>query len=123
MKSHKDLEVWRASIDLARDIYELTRAYPKEEQYGIVTQMRRSAVSVASNIAEGAARQGNKEFLQFLYIALGSASELDTQIEISRKIGFGEGRQLDEVQKHLEMISKMIQGLIRSVKRTANERH
>jgi four helix bundle protein len=120
MKSHKDLEVWRASIDLARDIYELTRAYPKEEQYGIVTQMRRAAVSVASNIAEGAARQGNKEFLQFRYIALGSASELDTQIEISRKIGFSDGHRLDEVQKHLEAISKMIQGLIHSVKRKAN---
>lgn len=120
MKSHKDLEVWRASIDLARDIYELTRAYPKEEQYGIVTQMRRAAVSVASNIAEGAARQGNKEFLQFLYIALGSASELDTQIEISRKIGFSDGHRLDEVHKHLETISKMLQGLIHSVKRTAN---
>ena len=123
MKSHKDLEVWRASVDLARDIYELTRAYPKEEQYAIVTQMRRAAVSVASNIAEGAARQGNKEFLQFLYIALGSASELDTQIEISRKIGFNDGHRLDEVQKHLETISKMLQGLIRSVKRTANEKH
>ena len=123
MKSHKDLEVWRASIDLAREIYELTQAYPKEEQYGIVSQMRRAAVSVASNIAEGAARQGNKEFLQFLYIALGSASELDTQIEISRKIGFSDGHRLDEVQKHLETISKMLQGLIRSVKRTANEKH
>lgn len=120
MKSHKDLEVWRTSIDLARDIYELTREYPKEEQYGIVTQMRRAAVSFASNIAEGAARQGNKEFLQFLYIALGSASELDTQIEISRKIGFSDGHRLDEVQKHLETISKMIQGLIHSVKRKAN---
>jgi len=63
MKSHKDLEVWRASIDLARDIYALTRTYPKEEQYGIISQMRRSAVSVPSNIAKGAARQGNKEFL------------------------------------------------------------
>lgn len=82
--------------------------------------MRRAAVSVASNIAEGAARQGNKEFQQFLYIALGSASELDTQIEISRKIGISDGHRLDEVQKRLETISKMIQGLIRSVKRAAN---
>ena len=85
--------------------------------------MRRAAVSVASNIAEGAARQGNKEFLQFLYIALGSASELDTQIEISRKTGFSDGHRLDEVQKHLETISRMLQGLIRSVKRTTNEKH
>ncbi|MDP2240471.1 MAG: four helix bundle protein [Burkholderiales bacterium] len=104
---------------MARDTYELTKAYPKDEQYGIVSQMKRSAVSIASNIAEGAARQGNKEFLQFLYIALGSASELDTQIEISRKIGLGDSRKLDELQNHLETISKMLQGLIRSIKSQA----
>ena len=120
MKSHKDLDVWRTAIDLARDIYELAKAYPKDEQYGIVSQMKRSAVSIASNIAEGAARQGSKEFLQFLYIALGSASELDTQIEISRKIGLGRSGQLDEVQGSLDTISKMIQGLIRSVKNSTN---
>ena len=74
-------------------------------------------VSLLKLSNEGAARQGNKEFLQFLYIALGSASELDTQIEISRKIGFSDGHRLDELQKHLETISKMIQGLIHSVKR------
>ncbi len=82
-----------------------------------------SLASLAVNVSllklsnEGAARQGNKEFQQFLYIALGSASELDTQIEISGKIGFSDGHRLDEVQKHLETISKMIQGLIHSVKR------
>ena len=119
VKSHKDLDVWRAAIDMARDIYELTKAYPKEEQYGIVSQMRRSAVSIASNIAEGAARQGNKEFIQFLYVALGSASELDTQIEVSRKIGLGDSKALLELQKDLESISKMLQGLIRSVKNAA----
>ena len=83
MKNHKDLDVWQQAIDLAQHTYEITKTFPKEELYGIVSQMRRSAVSVASNIAEGAARQGNKEFIEFLYIASGSASELDTQIEIS----------------------------------------
>ncbi len=120
MKSHKDLDVWRAAIDMARDIYELTKAYPKEEQYGIISQMRRSAVSIASNIAEGAARQGNKEFVQFLYIALGSASELDTQIEVSRAIGLADSNALLDLQKNLESISKMLQGLIRSVKNATN---
>ena len=66
MKSHKELNVWRASIDLALDVYELTRAYPKEEQYGMVAQMRRWVDSIGSIIAEGAARQGTKEFIQFL---------------------------------------------------------
>ena len=69
MKNHKDLDVWQQSIDLAQQIYEVTKTYPKEELYGLVSQMRRCSVSVASNIAEGAARQGSKEFIQYLYIA------------------------------------------------------
>ena len=98
MKSHKDLDVWRAAIDMARDIYELTKSYPKEEQFGIISQMRRSAVSIASNIAEGAARHATKEFVQFLYIAVGSATELDTQLEISKAVKMAEPERLDAVQ-------------------------
>ena len=116
MKSHKDLDVWRAAIDLAREVYEVTKTFPKEEQYGLVSQMRRSAVSIASNIAEGAARQGTKEFVHFLYVAVGSANELDTQIEISKAIEFGEEQRLRTLQQSLEAVSKMLQGLIRSVK-------
>jgi four helix bundle protein len=120
MKSHKDLKVWKDGIQLVKAVYLTTSGYPKEEMYGLTAQMRRAAVSVVSNIAEGAARQGNKEFIQFLYIALGSASELDTQIEVSGEIGFGDGQELHELQKNLETISKMIQGLIRSVKQSAH---
>ena len=116
MKSHKDLEVWRASIDLARDVYEVTREYPKEEQYGIVAQMRRSAVSIGSNIAEGAARQGTKEFVQFLYIAVGSATELDTQIEISKATRMVDSRRLDAVQALITRVTMMLRGLIRALK-------
>ncbi|MGH9202564.1 MAG: four helix bundle protein, partial [Vicinamibacterales bacterium] len=76
MRSHKDLDAWRVAVDLAQQIYEVTRAFPKEEQFGLSAQMRRAAVSIPSNIAEGAARQGSKEFAQFLFFALGSASEL-----------------------------------------------
>ena len=118
MKMHKDLEVWRASIRLAKDIYELTKHYPKEELFGLVSQMRRAAVSVASNIAEGAARNGDKEFLQFLYIALGSASELDTQIEISRAITVGDSEKLKGLQESTARIMMMLNGLIRSVKQS-----
>ena len=118
MKTHKDLEVWRASIRLAKDIYELTKHYPKEELFGLVSQMRRAAVSVASNIAEGAARNGDKEFLQFLYIALGSASELDTQIEISRAIAVGDSEKLKGLQESTARIMMMLNGLIRSVKQS-----
>ncbi len=117
MKTHKDLDVWKRAIELAKDVYELTKNYPKEELYGLVSQMRRSAVSIASNISEGAARQGKKEFIQFLYIALGSASELDTQIEISKSTGNGETSKLDAIQNNMENIKKMLSGLIRSLKR------
>lgn len=90
MSTHKDLDVWRDSVALTKAIYLVTESFPKEEMYGLVSQMRRSAVSIPSNIAEGAARQGGKEFIQFLYMALGSASELDTQLEISKSIGIGD---------------------------------
>ena len=79
--------------------------------------MRRAAISIAGNIAEGAARTGSKEFIQFLYISLGSASELDTQIEIARRIGLGEPSDLEKLELQTNMISRMLQGLIRSVKR------
>lgn len=68
MKTHKDLDVWKQSIALSKEIYQLTKTFPKEEMFGLVSQMRRAAVSIASNIAEGAARRGNKEFSHFLYI-------------------------------------------------------
>ncbi len=116
LKSHKDLDVWRAAIDLARDIYELTKTYPKEEQYGMVSQMRRSAVSIASNVAEGAARQGKKEFIQFLYVAVGSASELDTQIEISKVAKLVDTGRLDVVQAQVTRVTMMLRGLIRALK-------
>ncbi len=116
MKSHKDLDVWRAAIDMARDIYELTKAYPKEEQYGITSQMRRSAVSIASNIAEGAARQGTKEFVQFLYVAVGSATELDTQLEISKAAKLLDAGRLEAAQDRLTRVIMLLRGLIRSLK-------
>ena len=79
MRNHKDLNVWKSSIQLAKQVYHVTDEFPKEETYGLVSQMRRAAVSVASNIAEGAARRGTREFIRFLHMAAGSASELDTQ--------------------------------------------
>ena len=84
MGTHKDLEVWRQAIELAKVVYRLTANFPASELYGLISQMRRSAVSVASNIAEGAARHTDKEFMQFLYIALGSLAELDTQYILAK---------------------------------------
>ena len=91
----------------------MTANYPKAEAFSLVTQMRRSAVSIASNIAEGAARQGDKEFIHFLHMALGSASELDTQAEISLEVGVGDRSQLKELQNLTYRVSQLIHGLIR----------
>ena len=79
IKTHKDLDVWNDAMELVTNIYKLTKSFPKDELYGLTSQMRRSAVSVPSNIAEGAARKNKAEFIQFLHIALGSSSELETQ--------------------------------------------
>lgn len=117
IKNHKDLKVWQEAVELSVICYDVTKRFPREEQFGLVSQMRRAAISIASNIAEGAARTGSKEFVQFLYISLGSASELDTQIEIAKRIGLGELSDLERLQLQANMISRMLQGLIRSVKR------
>ena len=85
MKSHKDLIVWKKSMDLVQITYEFSTNYPDSEKFGLISQMRRAAVSVPSNIAEGAARNSTKEYIRFLYIALGSLSELETQILISTR--------------------------------------
>jgi len=86
--NHKELDVWKESMLLAKEVYLLTKGFPKEELYGITSQIRRASVSVPSNIAEGAARSSDKEFIQFLYISLGSISELETQLLLSRDLGF-----------------------------------
>jgi four helix bundle protein len=87
-RSHKKLDVWKDSVDLATHIYQITEKFPKAEVYGLTSQMRRAVISVPSNIAEGAARFSPKEFGQFLNIAGGSLSELDTQLEIAYNLGF-----------------------------------
>ncbi|MDP3092317.1 MAG: four helix bundle protein [Nitrospira sp.] len=111
--SHKDLDVWKRSMDLASTVYRLSAQFPKEEVYGLSLQARRSAVSIPSNIAEGAARNSSKEFIQHLYIALGSAAELETQLLLARQMDFL--TETDPLQQ-LDQIRKMLIGLIQSVK-------
>ena len=84
--NHKDLEVWKQAIELTKAVYELTAGFPASEIYGLTSQMRRSAISIPSNIAEGAARSSDKAFIQFLYVTLGSIAELDTQYILSKEI-------------------------------------
>jgi four helix bundle protein len=116
MRTHKDLKVWKDSILLAKEIYELTSTFPTQERFGIVQQMRRAVVSVACNISEGAARRGEREFLRFLYIASGSASELATQLEISRLVDIGDEQRRAQVQRNLNQVARMLRALIRSIK-------
>jgi four helix bundle protein len=113
MKTHRDLDVWINSIKLVEEIYKLTANYPKEEIYGIVSQIRRAAVSIPSNIAEGAARSHDKEFMQFLYIALGSIAELDTQLVISDKLGYIKTDELEKIENNTKIIRNQILGLIK----------
>jgi len=113
LHGHKDLDAWKLALELVKEVYELTRKYPKEELYGLATQVRRSAVSIPSNIAEGAARNSKKEFLQFLHIALGSCAELETQLFIAKKLGYVSS---EEVFKKLDRVRLMLLGLIRSLK-------
>ncbi len=87
-RPHENLEAWRQSISLVTSVYAATRSFPKEELFGLTTQMRRAAVSIPSNIAEGAARSSRREFAQFLSVAKGSLSELETQLLISSELGF-----------------------------------
>ena len=118
IKTHKDLLVWKKSIDLVEQIYKFTKQFPKEELYGITNQMRRYAVSIPANIAEGSGRKNKAEFIQFLHIALGSASELETHLIISQRLGFLSSNSYDEIMNALNEIIKMICGLINSLNST-----
>ncbi|MCK5029258.1 MAG: four helix bundle protein [Bacteroidales bacterium] len=116
MKTHHDLDVWKKSIDLVTKVYSLTKSFPKEELYGITNQIRRAIVSVPSNIAEGAARNTPKEFNNFLSIALGSLSEVETQLIISKNLKYINQENLDLHLNDLIVIRKMIIGLKKSLK-------
>lgn len=118
IKTHKDLLVWKKGIDLVEQIYKFTKQFPKEELYGITNQMRRCAVSIPANIAEGSGRKNKAEFIQFLHIALGSASELETHLIISQRLGFLSINSYDEIMNALNEIIKMICGLINSLNST-----
>jgi len=111
--SYKDLIVWQKAKSLAVKIYHLTSKYPSSEIYGITSQMRRAAISIPSNIAEGRGRKGRKEYLNFLNIAYGSATELEAQIDIAKELRFGDFQAYQEIEALLLEVMKML-GTIRS---------
>jgi four helix bundle protein len=116
MKTHQDLDVWKKSILLVTSVYELTKVFPNDELFGLVNQMRRCAVSIPSNIAEGAGRDSSKEFARYLSITLGSLAELETQLIISRNLNYGTESRIESIMNDLIIVRKMTIGLKKSLR-------
>jgi four helix bundle protein len=114
-KSYRKLSVWQKGVQLSLLVYRLSKEFPREEKYGLSNQMRRAAVSIPSNIAEGAGRLNTREFKQFLGVARGSSFELQTQLTIARGLGFGDVEQLREAEASCDEIGRMIFGVILSL--------
>ena len=115
LRSYRDLEVWKKSIDWVEQIYLASKAFPPEEKFGLTSQLRRAAVSVPSNIAEGAARSGTGEFLQSLSVASGSLAEAETQLMVANRLQMLDSETLTRLLNQAEEISKMLGGLKRSL--------
>jgi four helix bundle protein len=115
IKDFRDLIIWQRSVKLVCKIYETTKKFPKDERFGLVLQIRLASISIPSNIAEGFARRGNKEYRRFLYISLGSCAELITQLVISSNLEYIREEEIDELIDEIEQISKMIMSLIKKI--------
>ncbi|MDO8786621.1 MAG: four helix bundle protein [Sulfuritalea sp.] len=113
-RGHRELRVWQEAMALVELVYAITSTFPKDEQFGLTSQMRRAAVSVPANIAEGAARNGTKELLHFLGIASGSLSELDTHLELSSRLKFV--ADASDVQNKIDQVSALIMALSKSLR-------
>ena len=116
LKSYKDLIAWQKAIRLVLLVYKFTKALPKSEQYVLVSQMRRAAVSIPSNIAEGYARQHRQEYIQFLSVAYASCAELETQLIICQELGYIERNEIDEISKQLVELLKILGTMIKKLK-------
>ena len=118
MGYYRDLTVWQKAMDLVVLIYELTRLFPKEETYALISQMRRAAISIPSNIAEGQRRKSQKDFCHFLDIAYGSGAELETHIEIAKRLGYAQNNFYQGVEDILIEVMKMLNTLISTLRTT-----
>jgi len=114
-RSYRDLGVWKLSIDFVKKVYQVTHNFPGSEKFGLINQIRRAAVSIPSNIAEGQGRSSPKEFKQFLAISLGSLAELETQLIIAKEIEYLTQNELDNLLSPLDRIRKMIKGLSKGI--------
>ena len=114
-KPHKKLLIWAKALDLVAEVYRLTKTFPADEKFGLSSQMRRAAVSIPSNIAEGAARRGRKEYIHFLYQARGSVSEIDAQLEIARRLDYLPDTAFRQLQDKSDELGRMMNALIRAL--------
>jgi four helix bundle protein len=118
LKNYKELKVWQKAYQLCLEVYRITKAFPKEEVYGLTSQIRRAAVSVPSNIAEGYGRKTRGEYVQALYVAYGSNCELETQILLSGDLGFIEAKFFTQLQERVEEVERMLKRLIKSLEKS-----
>jgi four helix bundle protein len=121
-KPHKKLDTWREAVKLTLSVYHATDSFPREHRFALTDQIHRATLSVASNIAEGAARQTRKEFANYLHIAQASLSELDTQLEIAKKLKFLSGEQWSKLDTQMNHIDKLLSGLIKYLKSGKSQR-
>jgi four helix bundle protein len=115
IKNYQELNIWKRSVEIAIEIYNISKNFPKEELYGLTSQIRRASVSISSNIAEGFNRYHNKEFRQFLYISLGSCAEVETQLFIAQRLNYVDQEKSSKLIKELGEIGKMINSLIKKI--------
>ncbi len=115
IRNFRDLNIWKKGIEIVKDVYKLTERFYRQELYGLTSQMRRSSISIPSNVAEGFNRFHNKEYKQFLYIALGSCAELETQIEISLELKYIEEKEKIDLLEKINHESRMLTSLIKKL--------
>lgn len=116
MRPHEKLDVWKKAIDFVVEVYKVTETFPKEEKFGLTSQIRRAAVSVPANLAEGAARTSPKEFAYFLSNAQGSTSEVETELLIAQRLGYLSEKRFLELRSTIDDIGRMLHGLSRHVR-------
>jgi four helix bundle protein len=115
LRNYKELKVWQKAYQLCLEVYKITKGFPKEERYGLTSQIRRSAVSVPSNIAEGYGRKTTPEYIRSLYFAYGSNCELDTQISLSGDLGYMKAQEKEMLQRNIGEVERMLKALIKSL--------
>ena len=116
IKNYKDLTVWKRAYQLCLTVYSATKEFPREERYGLISQIRRAAVSIPGNIAEGHGRKSKAEYIQFLYVAYGSICELETQVMLADDLKYAGEGSLRRVQEDIGDVERMLKGLIKSLK-------